>query len=381
MRYYDTTAIRAVDATYNFVIGERSNGKTTAILRDIIADYHQTGRKGAIIRQMAEDIVGHKGGTLFNAIVAGGMVEELTDNKWSGVVYRRRSYFLTRYESDGSLFVNPDPFAHIFAISNSVHDKSNSYPNVGTIMFDEFMRADQQYLVDEVSLFLNLVSTIVREKDIAKVFLVANTVSWNSPYFQKFGLRDISRMSPGDIAEFDYKRKRPTGEEIVMRVAVEYCESTADYGGKASDKYFIIDDDRVAMITDGHFAIPSYPRCPHHFNADNVKCTYWFHTESGLLRGRLIRIGRDELFIFIESVDQDRYDRYADHRRDVFYSLEFSSKRSHFVSPQDRYASDPRTAFMAEAFSANRLFFESNDVGEDFMYFAKAAKNRSILTL
>src|SRR5699024_2860422 len=145
-----------------------------------------------------------------------------------------------------------------FAVSQATHYKSNSYPNVGTIMFDEFMRADHVYLVDEVVQFLNLVSTIVREKDDATIFLIANTVSWNSPYFKKFGLRDISKMKPGDLAEFTYKKKRATGEDIVMRIAVEYCQDTASYGGKASDVYFVIDDDRVNMITDGSFAIPEY---------------------------------------------------------------------------------------------------------------------------
>lgn len=47
MRYYTTQAIRSKGAHYNFVIGERSNGKTTAALCDILSDYYQNGRKGA----------------------------------------------------------------------------------------------------------------------------------------------------------------------------------------------------------------------------------------------------------------------------------------------------------------------------------------------
>lgn len=393
MRYYDTAQIRSKGAHYNFVIGERSNGKTTAVLRDIISDYYLNGRRGAIVRQMEEDIKGHKGASLFSGVVAGGMVEELTDGEFHRIVFRNRGYHLVKITDDGEEVVQKEPFAHIFAVSQATHYKSNSYPNVGTIMFDEFMRADHVYLVDEVVQFLNLVSTIVREKDDARIFLIANTVSWNSPYFKKFGLRDISKMSPGELAEFDYKKKRATGEDIVMKVAVEYCEDTASYGGKASDVYFVIDDERVAMITDGSFAIPEYPRCPIAFSSKNVKCTYWIDTGETrvetvhgeevrspvITRARLMKVDRD-LFIFVDTVDDRRYQLLRDEKRDLFYDLEFSAKLNHFIDPMMSY-SDRRTHYLVDAFRAGRMFFESNDAGENLMYYAAEAGKRSVETL
>lgn len=380
MRYYDTTEIRTAGAHYNFVIGERSNGKTTAVLRDIIEDWHKTGRHGAIVRQMEEDIKGHKGASLFSGVVAGDMVSELTEGKYHRIHFRNRAYHMVSIDDDGVEHVMKEPFAHIFAVSQAVHYKSNSYPNVGTIMFDEFMRADHVYLVDEVVQFLNLVSTIVREKADATIFLIANTVSWNSPYFKKFGLKDIAKMSPGDLATFDYKKKRSTGEDIVMKVAVEYCTDTSSYGGKASDVYFVVDDERVNMITDGNFAIPEYPRCPRSFDNSNVKCTYWMHlTDGSIIRSRLIK-AETELFVFSDFVEDWVYQRIRDERRDIFYSTEFSAQRNHYTCPIVRY-SDDRTRYLVDAFAANRMFFENNEVGENLMYFAGETKKRSIMTL
>lgn len=395
MKYYELDNILAKNAHYNFVIGERSNGKTTAVLRHIVRDYYETGRRGAIIRQMEEDIKGHKGASLFAGMISAGMIDELTDGEFQGVKFHNRAYYLGRQNEMGEWIYEKEPFAHIFAVSQAIHYKSNSYPNVGTIMFDEFMRQDHVYLVDEVVQFLNLVSTIVREKNDAIIFLIANTVSWNSPYFKKFGLKNVSQMKPGTIATVEYKRKRPTGKELVMTVAIEYCENTASYGGKASDVYFLIDDERVNMITDGSFAIPSYPPCPHHFTAENVKLTCWVISDETILRCRLMKVDR-EVFFFVDTIDRfmrqpgetvgsmqpdwERFNILLDKRRDLVYSMEFSSDPSHYTNPAMPYA-DRRTRWFPDALRANRVFFESNEAGEELMYYLTQAQKHSITTL
>lgn len=395
MKYYELDNILAKNAHYNFVIGERSNGKTTAVLRHIVKDYYETGRRGAIIRQMEEDIKGHKGASLFAGMISAGMIDELTDGEFQGVKFHNRAYYLGRQNEMGEWIYEKEPFAHIFAVSQAIHYKSNSYPNVGTIMFDEFMRQDHVYLVDEVVQFLNLVSTIVREKNDAIIFLIANTVSWNSPYFKKFGLKNVSQMKPGTIATVEYKRKRPTGKELVMTVAIEYCENTASYGGKASDVYFLIDDERVNMITDGSFAIPSYPPCPHHFTAENVKLTCWVISDETILRCRLLKVDR-EVFFFVDTIDRfmrqpgetvgsmqpdwERFNILLDKRRDLVYSMEFSSDPSHYTNPAMPYA-DRRTRWFPDALRANRVFFESNEAGEELMYYLTQAQKHSITTL
>lgn len=396
MKYYELDNILTKKAHYNFIIGERSNGKTTALLRHIVRDYYETGRRGAIIRQMEEDIKGHKGASLFAGMIDGGMISELTDDEFQGVKYYNRAYYLGKQDEMGQWTYEKEPFAHIFALSQSLHYKSNSYPNVGTIMFDEFMRQDHVYLVDEVSLFLNMVSTIVRDKAEASIFLVANTVSWNSPYFKVFGLKNVSQMKPGDLATVEFKRKRPTGIEIATTVAIEYCENTAEYGGKASDVYFNVDDPRVTdMITDGSFVVAAYPKCPHHFTGKNVKLTCWILTDERILRARLMRVGR-EVFFFIDTLDKfvklpgekigsmqadwERYEALRDKRRDLVYSLEFSSDPSHYTDPTKTYA-NKRTRWLPSALRANRIFFASDEAGAELMYFIAQAHKHSVAAL
>ena len=373
MKYYNTDEINKLGAHYSFIIGERSNGKTTALLRDIVKTFHETGGKGAVIRQMEEDIKGHKGASLFNALVANDMISELTDGEYTGVKFHNRAYYLTKKEK-GNVVAMKEPFCYVFALSQAHHYKSNSYPGVRLIVFDEFMNAAKVYLVDEVQLFLSLISTLVREKDDAKIYLIANTVSWNSPYFKKFGLTDVSKMKPGDMAEVDFKRKTVDGSTIVMKVAIEYCESTASYGGKKSDVYFLIDDERTRMITDGSFSIPTYPKPDIEWQPRDVRCTYWIETENKLLRARLIKVSSRNIFIYVDEPDEFTVSVVQDERRDVFYSTTFTSVVNHYVDPSRAYR-DERTQYLAESILAGRMFFENNDVGEELAYYiAQASK-------
>lgn len=377
MRYYNTERIRKTDSIYNFVIGERSNGKTTAVLRDIVDDYYRTGRKGAVVRQMEIDIQGHKGGSLFNGLEAGNMISELTDDEWSGVKYKNRAYYFTKRDPEtNEVTASAEPFCYIFAISQSTHYKGNSYPNIGTIMFDEFMRMDSMYLQDEVFQFLNLVSTLVREKADAKIFMVANTVSWNSPYFTTMRLREVSKMKPGDLQVFDFNDGK-----YDVKIAVEYCENTADYGGKDSDVYFtFVNDDRVRMITDGTFAVPEYPKCPHSFRSRDILCTYWFQTDDKTIRGRLIHPARDQLFVFCETVHDEIFEAYADERRDLFYSRKFTGEINHFTDPLIPY-SYPGCSYLVSALQASRMFFDNSETGENLMYFINQASGNTIMNL
>lgn len=393
MKYYELDNILSKNAHFNFIIGERSNGKTTAVLRHIIKDYYETGRRGMIIRQMEEDIKGYRATALFAAINSGGMVEELTEGVYHSVKCFRRSYYLGRENEDGEMKYESEPFAQLVSLSQADHNKSISFPNVGTIVYDEFMRQGGQMLKDELEKFDSILSTIVREKAMATIFLVANTVSWNSPYFKKYKIRNVRKMEQGDIAVMEIPSRNPSKPNT--RIAIEYCESTAKRGGKDSDVYFPDDDEQAMMIKEGGFAVPAYPQCPHHFTGKNVRLTCWILCEEMILRCRLLKVGREVFFfvdklntvnilpgekVGVETPDWERYEFLRDKRRDLVYSLTFTSDRSHFVDPTIAY-SDPRTRWLAGALRGNRVFFEDSEAGEELMYYIAQARHRSITSL
>ena len=78
--------------------------------------------------------------------------------------------------------------------------------------------------------------------------------------------------------------------------------------------------------------------------------------------------------------DWERFNILLDKRRDLVYSMEFSSDPSHYTNPAMPYA-DRRTRWFPDALRANRVFFESNEAGEELMYYLTQAQKHSITTL
>ena len=131
--------------------------------------------------------------------------------------------------------------AYTFALSEMEHDKSTSYPEITTIVFDEFITR-RYYLPDEFVLFLNVLSTIIRQRQNVKIFMLGNTVNKYCPYFKEMGLKHISNMEQGTIDVY----KLGEGQ---LTIAVEYCSSTAKT--KDSNKYFCFDNSEAVQMIIG----------------------------------------------------------------------------------------------------------------------------------
>ena len=58
IKYYSLKRILEYNATYNIIFGERSNGKTYAVLKYAFEEYMKTGHQLAIVRRWDEDFVG-----------------------------------------------------------------------------------------------------------------------------------------------------------------------------------------------------------------------------------------------------------------------------------------------------------------------------------
>ncbi len=87
------------------------------------------------------------------------------------------------------------------ALSTASILKSDAFPNVNLIIFDEFIidnRGTYHYLKDEVTKFLDLYETIARGRDVTVLFL-SNAVTITNPYFDYFHL---NKPANGNIQRF-----------------------------------------------------------------------------------------------------------------------------------------------------------------------------------
>lgn len=346
-KYYRLDKILKNDAQYNIIFGERSSGKTFAVLEHGLRNYIENGKQLAIVRRWGEDFTGKRGQQMFDALVAADLVSDLTDGKWTGIYYWSSRWYLCRYEENGDRINDSKPFAYGFAITGMEHDKSTSYPDITTICFDEFLTRTV-YVPDEFVLFCNVISTIVRHRTDVKIFMLGNTVNKYCPYFKEMGLKHIKEMKPGDIDIYRYG-------ENALTVAVEYTEPNKK--GKQSDIYFAFDNPKLQMITSGAWEIDIYPHCPHKYKPKNVLFTFFIQFDDQLLQAEIVLLKRD-MFMFIHPKTTE----LKDPDRDFIYSTHYDSRPNWKRNILKPISDIERKIY--NLFKADKVFYADNETGE-----------------
>lgn len=347
-KYYSLDNILSKNADYNIIFGERSNGKTYAALKYGIERYIKTGEQMAYIRRWREDLRGKRAENLFANHVANGLIEELTDGKFNEVFYLSNKWFLSFYDKDkNKRYPDSTPFCFGFCLSEQEHEKSSSYPNVTTIVFDEFLTR-RIYLPDEFMLYMNLLSTIIRQRDNVKVFMLGNTVNKFCPYFQEMGLKNVGVMEQGTIDIYRFGEHGAT-------VAVEYCDTIVKQ--KASNKYFCFDNQNLQMITGGKWELAVYPHLPCKYKPKDVLFVFYIKFNDAILQGNIIQVG-DENFCYIHQ----KTTPIKDEDNSLIYSLEMNGRPNYkrkLISNASYVESQ-----VARYFATDKVFFQNNEIGE-----------------
>ena len=349
-RFYNLKNILSKDAQYNIIIGERSNGKTYACLKYGLEQYVKEGKQTAIVRRFREDFTGQRGATMFDALVSNGEITKLTKGQWTNVYYWSSRWFLCRYGENGEREKDETPFAYGFALNSAEHDKSTSYPNINTIIFDEFITRNL-YLTDEFTIFQNVISTIIRQRVNIKIFMLGNTVNkYACPYVDEMGLKHFKNMKQGDIDVYRYG-------DTELIVAVEYCKPNEQ--GKPNNFYFAFDNPKLSMITGGEWELNIYPHLPMKYKPKDVILHFYVHYSNEWLHGEIVRINENS-FIYMHPKTTPLTEH--DKRNIIIYSSDFST-----LPNWNRRINEPRnkiTKRIFEYFIKDKVFYSSNDVGE-----------------
>ena len=86
-KYYTLDKIDQRNAHYNVIFGERSNGKTYAVLQRIVENYLLHGKEGAIIRRWQDDFKSKRGQMMFAALTENGVISKLSNGAFDHVDY------------------------------------------------------------------------------------------------------------------------------------------------------------------------------------------------------------------------------------------------------------------------------------------------------
>ena len=169
--WYECKKTLTHNCLFNFIIGNRGGGKTFSCKKWCVDDFLKNGNEFIYIRRYETELKGNK--NFFKPLQKEGLyAEHEFDVKG------------TKY------FIDSKICGYSFPLSKAITLKSNEFPNVTKIIFDEFIidKGSYHYLPNEVEMFLEFYESIARMRDV-RVFFLANAISQINPYFLYFGLQ------------------------------------------------------------------------------------------------------------------------------------------------------------------------------------------------
>ena len=346
--FFDPLKMILYGTLYIIVFGERSNGKTFGALLCALIRYFLYGDLWAIVRRWDEDFRPKAMGRLFGGLEKLKVIEYLSDGEWNHVVCKSRMFYLATWDEKGEEIVCPQPFGFGFALTQMEHDKGGNYPpNVTTIIFDEFLTRGM-YLPDEIALFSNVLSTVLRDDGQAKIWMLGNTVSWYCPYFREMGLRHIKEMQIGGVQQY-------TGTRADCTIVVHWADGLPD--GKQTDKYFAFDNPKLKMITDGRFETAVYPHCPYEIGVKDIAFSFFIVFAGEMLKCDIIVHGDDEFIMIVPKTTELKFPD-----DELIYSDQYDPRpnwRRRITKP----ATDTERAIL-RLIQLEKCFYADNETGE-----------------
>ena len=345
------------DAHYYVVYGQRSNGKTYSTLDYCLEDYFKNGREFAYIRRWKEDIKQSKMNNLFAGLIRDNKISKYSKGKYTEVLYYARAFYLIGYEDvtdeDGKItkkkIISDKPFCYVYVLTEEEHDKGFEAPEIGNIIFDEFI-ARGRYLPDEFITFSNVLSTIIRDRGGIKIFMSGNTINRFSPYFKEMGLTNVKNQKAGTIDVYTYG-------ESGLKVVVEY----ADFPDKKkkSDIYFAFNNPKLQMITRGAWEIAVYP----HLTPDmkylpkDVKYFYFIVFDDTTLQCDIVK-KNNYYFTFVHL----KTSPIKDDNTNLVYTLSPNPKPNYRKNITRPFSNAEK--IIIDMFKRDKVFYQNNEIGD-----------------
>lgn len=164
--YWDIDRPLSYNCLFNFIVGSRGVGKTYGAKKWALQRYLKTGEQFIYVRRFHTELK---------------TVKNFWDDLRPAFPDQELEYKKGMLLCDGKVAAIP------LSLSTAKVNKSVPYPEVGTIIFDEFIldKGYHHYLPDEVTNFLELYSTVARLRDV-RLIALSNALTITNPYFLYF---------------------------------------------------------------------------------------------------------------------------------------------------------------------------------------------------
>ena len=240
--WYSLEKIKDFNLETMLTIGQRSNGKSYSVKKDIVNMIADEDGMFIYMRRERKHITRAKLTTLFDDM------KDICIEKLGSLIY---------YDAEKGFYIKTEEckmkiVGKAVCVQDSLQYKGVIYTDVRIIMFDEFM--DYEYFQDETTRYVQLLSTITRDAVVrnytCRLHLIANTITKYNPYLSLYKF-DMSKMKKGTFATVHHQNG--------VTAVLEYCDTMVDVDGTIPKNRFVGFDNNetVMMIMHGDWETKS----------------------------------------------------------------------------------------------------------------------------
>ena len=201
-RFVKRSTIEHIQADYIILLGQRSNGKSFAVKESVLIDAYKNKNEFGYLRRYDEDTKDYMIVEYFNDFVPDKILE-ITNGEFDSISVYRKAIYFSCTDPDTNKPVRMQKIGNVFSLATYERYKSRMFPNITTLIFEEFI-TDNYYLPQEHKKLFNLVSSIARLRKI-KVYCIGNTISRVCPYFSNWQLVNIPKQKMGTVELYKVK--------------------------------------------------------------------------------------------------------------------------------------------------------------------------------
>ena len=336
---------------YDMILSERARGKTTNLLLMGLCFFWEYGTQIQYIRSRENMIAKNKILNLFDTIVEYKYIEKLTGGKYNNVHYASRRFYLCHKDEDGEITDKMETQFFTALCVEKNQDYKSSYDTGGKgdfIVFDEFI--GKYYYPNEFVDFCDLLSTIIRKRRSAMIFMLANTLSKTSPYFREMMItREIDKISRGQDAYI----QTPKGTRIYVEMLGAQAPQAQTQQTAINTLYFGFDNELLVSITgDADWALYNYPHTPQSDDYTVLDQKHYLEYNNKLLR---LEFCIHELTLFVNVHLATR--TYSD---SIIYNLDFDLDKNHRYG----FGFDKGDKLIWDLYKKNLFTYADNTIGE-----------------
>lgn len=170
--YIDISKALSYNCLMNIFIGERGVGKTYSVSKFITNQFIKKQEEFVYIRRYKPEL------------------QKALPQFFTPLIDNNEFPNYNLYTQNNKFYCDKKVCGYAFPLATSQDLKSTNFNKVKNIVFDEFLIEEGQkkyYLKNEVFVFLNMIETISRLRDV-RIFLLSNATNIVNPYFSYFNL-------------------------------------------------------------------------------------------------------------------------------------------------------------------------------------------------